>query len=318
MMNSMGLKRKEGRVGAIVFAIVFSFAGCTATGGKEPAVPDDLPDAELDGAISIQKIQVFGTHNSYHLLPGTDVIEEWNYEHLPLDQQLDNGIRQFEIDVVYEPDSGELLVQHIPVLDNKSNCYSFLDCMETLSEWSEAHPEHVPIHVLVEPRTEIPAWSTSLHLDTVDDHISSVFGDRVWTPAKQQGSHLNLRESVVASGFPVLEELRGGFIFVLLDGGEPYREYTNNGASLTNRMMFPLVEPAHEWAAYFLRDNPFATDISSLSEMGFLIRTRADAGGVFDSDRFEAAISGQANALSMDTAEALAHIDQSFPFRIID
>ena len=64
--------------------------------------------------VLFNKIQVFGTHNSYHIAPDSTTVAEWNYTHDPLDVQLDKGIRQFEIDVVWDPEREVIAVQHVP------------------------------------------------------------------------------------------------------------------------------------------------------------------------------------------------------------
>ena len=50
------------------------------------------------------------------------------YTHAPLDQQLDLGVRGFEIDVVNAPD-GQFPVLHTPVVDNTSNCTPLAQCL---------------------------------------------------------------------------------------------------------------------------------------------------------------------------------------------
>ena len=141
----------------------------------------------------------WGTHNSYHIAPSTDAIAEWNYTH-PLLMSLAQGIRQFEIDVVFDPDREEVVVQHIPILDDQSNCDRFTDCPMLI------HPWHFPIQVLVEPKDEVAAWDVTEHLDDVDEQIRSV-GDRIWTPAMQKGDFATLRDSVLEGGWPTFEIL---------------------------------------------------------------------------------------------------------------
>src|SRR5688572_25643522 len=50
-----------------------------------------------DDRLRLHQLQALGTHNSYHLSPGT-LVKEWDYTHLPLDQQLaQQGVRKFEL-----------------------------------------------------------------------------------------------------------------------------------------------------------------------------------------------------------------------------
>lgn len=266
-----------------------------------------------DARIRITDGQVWGTHNSYHIAPENDAIAEWNYTHSALDVQLTRGVRQFELDVVYDPDQQALLVQHIPIVDDQSNCYRLIDCLETVRDWSDAHPWHFPIQILIEPKDEVSSWSVLEHLDTIDEQIRSILGDRIWTPADQQGDASSLRASVLNTGWPALEQIRGHVIFALLDRGEPQEVYTRSLSDISDRVMFPLVDPLHEFAAYFLRDDPFQEGVSELVAQGFLIRTRGDAGLNFDEQRLAEAFAVGAHAISVDTEESLRELDAANP-----
>ena len=112
--------------------------------------------------------------------------------------------------------------------------------------------------------------------------------------------------------------LRGKVILALLDGGEPHDAYTREETEIRDRVMFPTMPADHEWAGYFLRDNPYTEDIPTLHEQGFLVRTRADAGLVYDEDRWMTAYNGLSNALSMDTQEGLSQLDAENPVRVLE
>jgi len=110
----------------------------------------------LDGKLRTNQVQVLATHNSYHIqqdvpIPASDTTQ---YTHAPLDQQLESqGVRGFEIDVVNAPD-GQFPVVHTPVVDATSNCTPLAQCLQVTRTWSEAHPGHVPIFILIEPKTD--------------------------------------------------------------------------------------------------------------------------------------------------------------------
>ena len=292
--------------GRMIFFLSCLAAKESNTSQEEHVYPSDVLLRITDG-------QVLGTHNSYHIQPETDAIELWNYTHPPLDEQLAMGVRQFEIDIVREPDSGEILVQHIPYIDDVSNCISLRECLETLRIWSDAHPWHFPLHILVEPKDETPTWSALQHFDEVDALILEIWGDRIWTPQDQQGSHSSLRESVRLDGWPTLDVLRGHAIFVLLDRGEARAIYTRDLSDLSARTMFPLVPSEDDFAAYFLRDNPYEEGLTQLVTEGFLVRSRGDVDLIFDLDRFTHAFSSGAHAVSVDTEESLSRLNAQHP-----
>ena len=136
-----------------------------------------------DRCVHLNEIQVLGSHNSYHLKPAPsefalirlaagELAQGFEYEHVPLDEQLPTqGVRQVELDVFYDPDGGfyatpflpvfvELFglppdpendpdglllepgikVLHVQDVDYRSSCLQFVTCLETIKAWSDANP----------------------------------------------------------------------------------------------------------------------------------------------------------------------------------
>ena len=284
---------------------------------KDTSSEIDLVDG-IDPSTPFNHIQVFGTHNSYHIEPDGTAVEEWKYTHEPLDVQLDEGIRQFEIDVVWDPTRDVIAVQHVPIIDAQSTCDLLSDCLAVISAWLDDNPNTVPLQILIEPKTEIATWAMTDSMDLLDEALHSGLDGHLWTVNDQWGDYDTLRESVIQGGFPTVGALRGKAILALLDGGEPHDEYTRGQTDIRDRVMFPLMPADHEWAGYFLRDNPYSEDIAALQAQGFLVRTRADAGLVYDEERWMTAYNGRANAISMDTREGLSQLDSMNPIRILD
>lgn len=268
-----------------------------------------------DALLRISDAQVWGTHNSYHVAPENNSIALWDYTHLPLDMQLDNGIRQFELDIVYDPEADEVLVQHVPFLDVGSTCFLLVDCLEILRTWSREHPWHFPLQIFIEPKDEVAAWSVENHFEMVEQQIVAHWGDHIWTPQDQIGNHSSLRASIVSQGWATLEQARGHAIFVLFDKGTPRDVYTENLTRLSDRILFPLVPPEHAFASYLIRDDPFEADIPSLVAQGFLIRTRGDRDLIFDPHRLDQAQRVGAHAISVDTIQSLEAIEQGLHIR---
>ena len=290
--------------------MLFSFAGCSSRVDTDHTPEESFPN---DSIFRITDGYVLGTHNSYHLAPSGDGVAEWNYSHPPLAEQLDRGLRQFELDIVFEPSEQKLLVQHVPYIDYGSTCYYFLDCLIALKTWSDAHPSHFPIQILIEPKDEVATWSVEGHFDEVDEAILSIWEGSIWTPSMQQGDANTLRDSVLQNGWPTLEHIRGHAIFVLLDRGTPQQEYTRGLTDLSDRVMFPLVDNTHDFAAYFLRDDPFDEGIAALVDEGFLVRTRGDSSLVYNQERLQVALQSGAHSISVDTEESLESIDIQNP-----
>ena len=151
-----------------LLGVVALLPACDADSGDASADAAPAPDAAprapdedvppLDGMppppdLRMNHVRVRGTHNSYHLKPD-NILPDWQYEHLPLDQQLETQhVRQFELDVHFKDDGFH--VYHLPGVDAGSTCDRFVDCLAVLRGWSESHPGHVPIIVLVEPKDDV-------------------------------------------------------------------------------------------------------------------------------------------------------------------
>ena len=284
------------------------FLACAGEKSLDSGVDNVIEERfyDHDDVLRITQGMVLGSHNSYHQQPDSETVPEWNYSHPPLSTQLDQGLRQFELDVQRDPDTGEFLVLHTPVLDPETSCYLFADCLQEIADWSTLHPWHFPLQILIEPKTEFASWSffaDQAAWNEVEQIIQDVLGEKVFTPAELQGNHESLREAVLTDGWPTLDVMRGRMVLALLDSGEAREHYTSNLTDLSNRQMFPLAPENHDMAAYFLRDNPYDDNIAVLAQQGFLIRTRGDAGLVSDPDRLEQAIVSGAHAISTDLEE---------------
>ena len=110
----------------------------------------------IDVGININHIQFVGSHNSYkQAMPdgfvkqimkvNPEVMESLEYEHVPLAEQLDLGIRKLELDVFYVADEDKFLVGHVQQIDMNSNCSSLRICLTQIIAWSQNNPTHAPI-----------------------------------------------------------------------------------------------------------------------------------------------------------------------------
>lgn len=244
---------------------------------------------------------------------------ELDYTHETLWDQLETyGIRQFELDIYHDPDGGRFYNQmglefildqdpesgipellepgmkllHIPDIDYRTHHYSFVEALQTIRNWSVAHPTHFPIMILVEGKTttlldnipwldftatlpfDIPA------LDAIDDEIISVFGEslgRVITPDDVRGLAPTLNQAITVNGWPRLTDLRGKVIFCFNNGGQDAQNYIAGHPNLEGRVMFANVDPGTDESA-FLMFNESTDDFAQWIEQGYLVRTRADAG----------------------------------------
>jgi len=179
-----------------------------------------LPSAQAqsaDAAVKINQIQVIGTHNSYHagIAPNesklwqakyADAYKGLDYQHQPLPQQFDSGVRQIELDVYADAKGGRYAnpsgpknvaaaglpadpdfdpnglmnkpgfkVMHVQDVDYRSTCQPFTGCLEQIRAWSHANPSHVPIFILVETKQDRPGRENKLHLTETEPFTSATF-----------------------------------------------------------------------------------------------------------------------------------------------
>jgi hypothetical protein len=318
--------------------------------------------------IKINQIQIIASHNSYKqkIEPALMQIAlardsgsiGLDYGHLPIKDQLDLGLRGLEIDVLHDPDGGRykeplglkllkekgvqptpydttdqleaggLKVLHVPDIDFRSHCLTFKNCLQEVKEWSEGHPDHLPIIITINPKnsgikepgyTPVLQFTTNV-LDSLDEEILSVFSlSKLITPDLVQGNFGSLREAVVTSGWPSIDSSKGKILFVLDAGSSITELYIEK--SLKGKPMFPNIEEEdHPYAAFFIMNDPKEqqAEIQKRVKAGFMVRTRADAdtkeARSGDLSRLEAAVASGAQVISTDYY--LARLSPSGEFQI--
>ncbi len=162
----------------------------TSTSTTSTTTTTTVPPRSIED-VRLNELQVIGSHNSYHLAPegelkaGLEAIvpafaANLDYTHRPLTEQLDQfGIRQFEIDVLADPEGGHysrreglgvvglpvesgipeldqpgFKVLHIQDVDFRTTCLTLVTCLAEIEAWSTAHPAHVPLHIMIEIKAE--------------------------------------------------------------------------------------------------------------------------------------------------------------------
>jgi hypothetical protein len=302
--------------------------------------------------VALNEIQVLGTHNSYHIQPRPELFSllvafdaafnAWEYTHPPLDEQFSfQRIRQIELDVFADPQGGLydlrrglILIQqdpdsgipeleqpgfkvlHIQDVDFETTCVTFVQCLEGVKAWSDAHPGHLPIAVLVEAKDDpipdpvnlgftVPLPIGTPEFDALDEEIRSVFPRRqLLTPDDVRRGRATLEEAVLTLGWPRLGVVRGKVLFLLDNGGAKRDAYLAGHPSLEGRVIFTNSEPGDPDAAFVKLNDPFDTDIPDVVAAGYLVRTRADADTVEaragDTGPRDAAIASGAQFVSTD------------------
>ena len=263
----------------------------SAVGGSAQA---QAPRAR-GGDVRLNQLQVIGTHNSYHReisereqaaydaainTPG-DYDAFLAYSHATLPRQFARqNVRGLELDLFGDPQGGlyasplirtavglgplvdpawrapGIKVQHIADVDYRTTCVQFVTCLRQVRAWSQAHPEHVPIPIMLELKRSdsrivnvggvvAPAWDGAA-LNALDAEIRSVFGPgEMITPDVVRRRGRTLEQSVLRDGWPKLRDSRGKVMFLLdNDPGAIRDAYTAGRPNLEGRVLFTNSRPA--------------------------------------------------------------------------
>ncbi|HVY90234.1 MAG TPA: Ca2+-dependent phosphoinositide-specific phospholipase C, partial [Hyphomonadaceae bacterium] len=190
--------------------------------------------------------------------------------------------------------------------------------LKQVKAWSDAHPNHTPILMMINPKSsgisektwpgavKVLPWGKEA-FDRMDDEIKSVFPiEKIITPDEVKGTHATLREAVLAGGWPTLGKARGRIMFAMDLSPEDNKPYAEGHPSLQGRVAFMTTFPDSPEAAYFTMNEPLkdADLMKQRVQQGFIIRTRADADTMEaranDTTRREAAFATGAQFVSTD------------------
>ncbi|MFT3920489.1 phosphatidylinositol-specific phospholipase C1-like protein [Cloacibacterium sp.] len=308
-----------------------------------------LAQSENLNDLKINEVQVIGSHNSYKkaILPevysyllkkdSLNFLPKIQYEHIPIPNQLDMGLRNLEIDVYADSKGGKYahpkileLVKttqpfdpenkmkkpgykmiHITDIDYQTQYYTLEDCLKDLKKWSDAHPDHNLIFITLEPKdgktnqfgTE-PEHFTSKLFDDLDNELKKYLGrNKIIIPDDIRDSYKTLNDAVLNKNWPKVKDTKGKFLFVLDNNGENRDLYIKDHASLKGRMIFTNSMPGTPEAAVLFMNDP-SSKITDLVKQGYIVRTRADADTMEarkeDYSRFEKAKESGAQVITTD------------------
>ncbi|HBK47267.1 MAG TPA: acid phosphatase [Xanthomonadaceae bacterium] len=334
------------------FALISTAPACQPNAADVRAAGGDAcARAWMDATLRLNDLAAVGTHNSYkQAIPDAELAalvaadpeaRGLDYAHLALARQLDAGARQLEIDVLHDPAGGrysrplsafgggapvgpafrEAMARpgfktlHMPDVDFRSSCLTFVACLREIDVWSRAHPDHAPILILLNAKTgpaSLPGGAEPLDFDAaawdaLDAEIRSVFGEeRLITPDQVRGNHATLRDGVLSGGWPTLGRAHGRVFFALDEDPAKVAAYAAGRPSLQGRAMFANTDEASPAAAYLTLNDPLGQRerIRAAVAKGFIVRTRADAETLEarsgDGTRRAAAFSSGAQYVSTD------------------
>ncbi len=294
--------------------------GASANGQQNPTTAQDelvhLNQIQVIGSHNSYHAGFAPSERKYLEMKNPKTLRGLDYHHAPLCDQLSGGVRQVEIDVFADPDGGRFAhpaivrseaaaglpadpdfdpqhemdkpgfkVMHVQDLDERSTCHTFVACLKDVRTWSQAHPRHIPIFILVETKEDTPRDMpnavkaepfTPALFDALDAEIRSVF-----QPAKSRGR-----------------------VIFLMDQQHVGPIYTQGHPSLKGRILFTNAVPDASDAAFVEQNEGSLEEINALVKQGYLVRTRTDEGTeqarTNDTTRRDLALSSGAHMLSTD------------------
>ncbi len=288
----------------------------TATASRTPAEAIKLNQIQVIGTHNSYHAGLPPSEMQWLQKTNPQAAAALDYSHPPLTQQFDAGVRQIELDVYADTQGGRYAhpkapglvaaaglpadpaedpqgrmrkpgfkVMHVQDIDQRSTCQPFIACLQEVRTWSQAHPDHVPIFILVETKQgepknmqlTAPEPFTPAVFDALDAEIRSVFPPSgLITPDDVRGGYGTLNAAVTAGGWPTLASARGKVIF-LMDQRPVTAVYLQGHPSLRGRVIFTNSEPGAPDAAFLERNDGPAAEITALVRAGYLIRARTDA-----------------------------------------
>jgi hypothetical protein len=281
-----------------------------------------------DSGIRINELQVIGSHNSYHagLAPSEaqflrsrspDLFAGLDYSHPALTLQLDDGVRQLELDIFADSKGGRYAhpalveqvaraglpadpqfapaqimqrpgfkVMHVQDIDQRSNCQPFTACLGEIRAWSRAHPGHLPLFILLETKqgplqlpfpTVTPEIFDTTVLDALDAAIASVFARSEYITPDDVRGDHPTLNAAVLAHAWPTLAAARGKIIFLMDQKSMTAPYTHGHPALRGRILFTNSTPGEPDAAFVELNDGDAAAIDRLVGAGYLVRTRTDA-----------------------------------------
>nr|WP_181098603.1 phosphatidylinositol-specific phospholipase C1-like protein [Xanthomonas arboricola] len=287
-----------------------------------------LAGVTAHAAPRLTDLQYIGSHNSYHagfapseatLLQrlSPELFAALDYRHPPLRQQLDDGVRQLELDVFADANGGRYAhpaivaqiaqaglppappsapagvmskpgfkVMHVQDVDQRSTCQPLIACLQEVRAWSKQHPGHVPIFILLETKqapvqlafpTVQPEPFDPVAMDALDAELRSVFRPGEYLSPDQVRGNAATLNAAVRAHGWPALDQARGKVVFLLDQRAAGASYLPGHPSLRGRVCFTNAVPGQDDAAFTELNDGPAETITQLVKAGYLVRTRTDA-----------------------------------------
>jgi hypothetical protein len=271
-----------------------------------------------DTSIKLNDIQMLATHNSYKkkgseigkffvgLGDSFDEARALKYGYKNLTDQFESGVRSMEFDLRLR--KTQFVLTHVPLVDNSSVAPDFSQALDEIYLFSSNHPNHIPIIILMEIKDDWMILDHALQtiesedLENLNTLINDKLGDHLFKPSEMMESEKTLKETIQTTGWPSVNSLLGKVIFVLHPGNFTTKYYELDQTLETQPMFIGTYSNGvnQDDASFIVNNNPSISEIASLVESNFIVRTRIDSSLIFNQDDFENAILSGAQILTSD------------------
>ena len=300
----------------LILPLCFWVSGCSTS---SPASSARLNEIQVIGSHNSYHLRA---HESLRVVLGSrspEAVKALDYTHSPLPDQLSRlGLRQIELDCFADPKGGlyahpkgvqwaanaglppvpnqdpegklerpGFKVMHVPDIDYMSSVLTLADGLKQVLDWSERHPRHVPLFILLElkedaesPELTQPVRFGEQELMGLEAEIAGIIPrKKILAPDDIRRGERSLPEALRKYGWPKLDAVRGKIIFGM-DNESAVRDlYLKGHQALQGRLLFVSVPATNDAAAWMKMNDPVHDfdQIQALVRSGFLVRTRADA-----------------------------------------
>ncbi len=284
--------------------------------------------AELDAGMKFNELSFIATHNSYQTEAtretkllykalsdatfGLISAETGNFASETLTDQLNCGIRSFEIDIETFDRDGEIsfTCMHSPYIEMSTSCFDFALAMKEIAMWSDNNPDHLPITIIIEPKSLfIPLVDMRFfnmdYAQVLDETLRETLGDKLFTPADMLGEYPSFAQMRADDGWCEVKDMLGKVLVLLHDSGVT-EEYIAADPSIRSQAMFPMLRPKdidRDCASFIIYNDPkkvLENKAEMITEGRAIIRTMADSYTSVSQEELEQAFASGAQIISTD------------------
>ena len=284
-------------------------------------------DAELESGLKFNEISFLATHNSYQSPAVDETFDLYNslenvsfgafkgdaaaFWSETLTNQLNSGIRSFEMDIEVFDRDGEIsfTCMHNPYFEMATSCYDFALAMKEIAMWSDNNPDHLPLTIIVEPKTtfiplkDMKKFSIG-YADDFDAMLRETLGDKLFTPDDMLGDYESFGAMRADDGWCEVKDMLGKVLILLHEGGTT-EDYIDSDPTLRSQAMFPMlrIKDIERDCASFILCNAPGTILEmadEIAESRVICRTRADKFTSVTEKRLTEAMASTAQIVSTD------------------